>query len=118
MENINTAELLIRLGVGIVMVLFGLSQMKSPEKWLQYIPKFFQFIMPVRPTSFMRAHSLGNLGLGAWLMIGGGGTWSIWISILWWISILPSAFYHAYTTGLRDFAIIMALIALLVLNRS
>lgn len=116
MDKIDTARLLIRLGVGIVMLLFGLSQIKSPAKWLGYIPGFLKFIMPIRPTSFMRLHSLGNIVLGGLLVSSFWQPVSIWLALIWWGTILPFAFYYGYTTGLRDFAIIMALVSLLLLS--
>lgn len=116
MDNIDTATLLIRLGVGGVMLLFGISQIKSPEKWLKYMPSLIRFLMPIKPESFMRIHSLGNLGLGLLLITGLLQPLSIGLALAWWIWVLPFAFSYDYTVGLRDFAIIMALAALLVLN--
>jgi uncharacterized protein YjeT (DUF2065 family) len=116
MDNIDTASLLIRGGIGLVMVLFGLSQLRKPEKWLKYIPKLIQFLMPVKPESFMRVHSLGNISLGLLLLTGLFQPLTIWLAIAWWIWVSPFAFYYEVTVGLRDFAIIMALVALLVLQ--
>jgi hypothetical protein len=116
MQDVEVAALLIRLVVGVVMVLFGISQMRSPEKWLKYIPGLLRFIMPIKPASFMRIHSLGNLGLGLLLASGLWQPASIWLALVWWILVLPFAFYYEYTVGLRDAAIIMALIALLVMQ--
>lgn len=116
MDNAETAALLIRIGVGTVMIAFGLSQQFSPHKWLDYMPWLIRFIMPISPVHFMRLHSLGNLGLGILLL---GGVWlpaALWLVLVWWIAILPFAFYKDFTIGLRDFAIIMSLIALLVLT--
>jgi hypothetical protein len=115
MDHVEVAALLIRLGVGIVMVSFGLYQVTKPETWLKYIPKPLQFIMPFKPTSFMRIHALGNIGLGLLLAIGIWQPVSVWLALLWWAWVLPFAFYAELTMGLRDFAIIMALIALLLL---
>lgn len=116
MDHVQTASLLIRLGVGVVMVLFGLSQLRSPELWLTYIPRIIRFFMPMEPKIFMRIHSLGNLGLGLLLCLGIWFPVILWITIFWWISILPFAFYYEYTVGLRDVSIILALIALLMLH--
>lgn len=116
MDTIDTASLLLRLGVGVVMLLFGISQVKSPEKWLKYIPGLIRFLMPVKPESFMRIHSFGNLGLGFLLVSGLFQPVSIWLALVWWLWVLPFAFFYEYTVGLRDLAIIMALLALLALN--
>lgn len=117
MNDSETAALLIRIGVGTVMVAYGVSQQLSPHKWLDYMPGLVSFIMPIRPASYIRIHSLGNLGLGILLL---GGLWmpaALWLVLAWWIWILPFAFYKDFTIGLRDSAIIMSLIALLVLTK-
>lgn len=115
MNNTEIADLMIRLGVGITQVVFGLSQQRSPEAWLGYIPRPLRYIMPIKPTTFMRIHSLGNIGLGAWLVSGLAQPAAVWCSLLWWAWILPFAFYRALAIGMRDFTIIIALIALLTL---
>jgi hypothetical protein len=115
MTHIEVAALLIRLGIGFNMVVFGLHQMWKPEKWLHYIPKFLQFIMPVKSTSFLRSHGCINFALGILLMIGVWQPAITWISIFWWGSILPFAFLVDFAIGLRDLSIIMALVALLLL---
>jgi hypothetical protein len=117
MNDTETAIVLIRVGVGIVQIAFGLSQQFAPEKWLCYIPGFLRFIMPIKPTTFMRVHSLGNLSLGLLLVSGLWMPTAIWLALGWWIWILPFAFYKDMTIGLRDFAIIMSLITLLVLSK-
>jgi hypothetical protein len=116
MDFVETASLLIRLGIGFNMVVFGLSQLRSPQKWLPYMPKIIQFLMPIKPTSFMRIHSFGNIILGLLLMIGLWQPVSIWLALLWWASILPFAFLYEFGVGIRDLSIVMCLIALLVLQ--
>ncbi|HSH18203.1 MAG TPA: hypothetical protein VK978_02370 [Candidatus Saccharimonadales bacterium] len=116
MDNVETASLLIRLSIGIVMVLFGISQIKAPQQWLDYIPGFIRFLMPVKPASFMRLHGLGNLSLGLLLMSGWLQPLSLWLALAWWAWVLPFAFFYNWTVGLRDFAIIMALATLLLVR--
>lgn len=115
MNSVHTAELLIRLGIGIVMILFGLNQILKPAKWQVYIPGFLRFIMPFKPTSFLRLHGSLNVLFGILLAVGIWQPVSIWIAAIWWTAILPFAFFYAYSVGLRDAAIIMSLVALLVL---
>lgn len=116
MSDIETAELIIRLSIGLAMIVFGASQMKSPEKWLKYMPGIIRFLMPIKPTSFMRMHSVGNISLGFLLAAGLFQPVSIWMALLWWIWVSPFAFYYEFTVGLRDLAIIMSLVSLLLLR--
>ncbi len=106
------AELLIRLSVGIVMVIFGLTQIKQPDKWLRYMPGIVRFILPLQPTTFLRIHGLGNVSLGLLLMSGLAQPVSACLALAWWIFVTPFAAYYDWTVGLRDFAISMALLAL------
>lgn len=117
MDDAETAALLIRIGVGTVMIAFGASQFRSPHKWLDYMPRFVRFILPIEPAAFMRVHSLSNLVLGILLLSGLWMPAALGFVLAWWIAILPFAFYKDFTIGLRDFAIIMALIAMLVLTQ-
>lgn len=116
MTRVEVAALLIRLGVGIVMALFGISQMKSPEPWLRYIPRFFRFIMPVKPTGFMRLHGFLNIALGVLLAASIWQPAMTWICAIWWLTITPFAFYYEFSVGLRDLAIIMSLVAVIVIG--
>lgn len=116
MNDIAAADLLIRVGVGIVMVAFGINQIASPVNWLKYIPRLVRFIMPIDSRVFMRLHGTGNVTLGLFLASGLLQPLSIWTALLWWLWILPFAAYYDRTIGLRDFAIIVSLAALLVLN--
>jgi hypothetical protein len=117
MESAETAAILIRIGVGIVQAVFGISQFKSPHKWTSYMPGLIRFILPVSPETFMRVHAMGNLALGILLLAGLWMPVTIWLALAWWIWILPFAFYKDFSIGMRDTAIIMSLIALLVLIR-
>ncbi|MDB5181361.1 MAG: hypothetical protein JWP13_124 [Candidatus Saccharibacteria bacterium] len=80
------------------------------------MPGIVRFLMPVKPSSFMRVHGIGNLALGILLVSGLFQPVSIWLALLWWAWVSPFAFYYEFTVGLRDLAIIMALISLLILG--
>lgn len=116
MTDSEIAGLLIRFGVGLVMIVFGINQMRSPTGWLAYMPPFVRFILPIDSKLFMRMHGVTNLVLGALLL---SGLWlpvAACIALAWWIWILPFATYYHWTVGLRDLAIILALLALVYLS--
>lgn len=115
MDDYKIAELLIRFGVGIVMVVFGLHQIKSPASWQHYIPGLVRFMMPISSSTFMRLHGSGNVSLGLLLMSGLIQPVSACLALAWWLWVLPFAAYYDWTVGLRDFAIAMALLALVYL---
>lgn len=111
----DVAIMLIRYGAALTMVVFGISQMLNPNKWIDYIPESLRKISPIQPQTTMRLHAIGNVLLGLWLISGMYIEIALWANIIWWISILPFAFIKEWTIGLRDVSIIMALIAALAL---
>lgn len=116
MDDREIAELLIRIGVGGVMILFGIWQVTKPVDWLKYIPPIIRFLMPFAPTSFMRLHGTGNILLGLLLAAGLLQPVSIWLALAWWAFVTPFAFFAEASMGLRDIAIILSLVALLIIN--
>jgi hypothetical protein len=115
MTEVQIARLLIHLSIGFVMVCFGISQFIKPKIWLGYIPKWLAFVMPIKSTTFMREHALGNFFIGLLFMIGVWPMVMAWIAGIWWLSILPFALLYDKYIGLRDLAIIMAIVADIVL---
>jgi uncharacterized membrane protein YphA (DoxX/SURF4 family) len=116
MHEVHTAILLIRLSIGLTMACFGLSQLINPKGWLGYIPEWLEVLMPMKPTSFMREHALGNFFLGLLFVI---GVWPVvvaWIVAAWWLSILPFALRYDRYIGLRDISIICATLADIALH--
>ncbi len=109
--------LLIRMGTALTMVLFGLNQFFSPQKWIDYIPGWMRKLSPMQPQTTMRIHSLGNIFLGIWLALGFAPVLGAWINIIWWASILPFAFMKDWRIGLRDLSITFSLIALLLVYK-
>lgn len=90
--------------------------MLKPEAGLVYIPKPLKFISPLKPASIMRTHSLGNLCLGLLLTSGLFQPVSLWLVLTWWRFVLPLCARIDITDGLRDFAIITTIVALIILR--
>lgn len=106
----------LRIGVGTVMVVYGLSQIVRPSEWYRYIPPFIDRILP--EPWFMRSHGAFNVGLGLVFMSGWRPVYVSYATLAWWLTILPFAFYEDWHSGMRDFAIIMAVIAVIALVRN
>jgi hypothetical protein len=111
----ETAKLLIHLGTGLAMIAFGAHQIARPQHWLDYLPRWFRQLSPLQDNVFMRVHGTGNLLLGLWLFSGLYAPVAAWLSLIWWISILPFALFRDWRDGMRDIAIICGLIAYIVL---
>lgn len=107
----------LRLGVSLAMLAFGLNQFLSPKTWVkQYLPTWFQKLLLLPPITFMRLHALGNLALGSLFLLGlFPGLIPLFV-LVWWLTILPFAFWHDWTIGLRDLAIILAVLSYFLIS--
>ena len=106
-------KLLLKLGPSLMMILFGIDQIINPEVWLPFIPSWLLQISPLSPTAIMRSHALINVILGFLLLSGWRDTTVIWVTILWFVSIIPFTLIVDWTIAVRDFAVLLGLIALL-----
>lgn len=117
MQRYLDPRFLLRLGPSLVMILFGLNQMYSPQNWFKYIPDWVQN-WNISPQTLMYVHAAINVLLGVLLLSGWNAVTITTLSIIWFLSILPFAFMADWTVALRDFAIILSMCALLVLVMS
>jgi hypothetical protein len=116
-KKMETAIYLIRYGVALTMLAYGIHQFINPGQWLHYIPEWLKKILFISPETFMRSHALGNFLIGIWLV---SGLWELTgaiVALVWWISVLPFAFRVQWDIGMRDLSIIAALSALIALLR-
>jgi len=106
-------KLLLRLGPAMVMIIFGLHQLTSPDYWYKFVPQW----LPVDHQSFMRLHALGNIALGVWLLSGVKLYWSTFVALIWFLTISSVALTVQWDIGVRDLAISSGLAGLLLLAR-
>lgn len=111
----NKALQTLRIGVGTVMVVYGLSQVGRPTEWYKYVPPWLSKLLPMPESWLMRSHGAINVGLGLVFMSGLRPVFVSYATLAWWLSILPFAFYEDWQSGMRDFAIIMAVVAVILL---
>jgi hypothetical protein len=60
----------------------------------------------------MKEHGAANFVLGGLLLLNIKPEWLYWIVLVWWLSILPFAFYEDWRSGMRDVVIIAGIIGL------
>lgn len=104
---------LLRLAPALTMLVFGIHQIRKPEPWFEYVPQWFQRIVPTGP--FMRVHGLGNVLLALFLVSGFYPLAAAWLTFIWFLTIVPNAFMDSWKTGMRDLAITISLLALIFL---
>jgi hypothetical protein len=107
-------ELVLRLSIAVTMIAFGIEQVGWPRRWLEYLPPQLAAVIPLKETMVMRLHGTINMILGVWFLLGIGFLVSSWLTLLWWVSILPFAFYRNWRIGLRDVAITAGILMLAV----
>lgn len=96
------------------MISFGLSQMLSPRCWIHYVPKLVDGLLPISKRSVIRLHGTGNLSLGVILLVGYGFR-PVWtMNAAWWANVAIMCGRKDWKTGLRDMAILSAIIGLLI----
>jgi hypothetical protein len=108
----ETGTLLVRLSVAVLMVSYGIHQIIRPQAWLSYIPAWLQKLLPMSTRTFMKEHGAANFVLGGLLLLNIKPEWLYWIVLVWWLSILPFAFYEDWRSGMRDVVIIAGIIGL------
>jgi uncharacterized membrane protein YphA (DoxX/SURF4 family) len=104
---------LLRVGIALVMVVFGINQLANTKAWLEYIPEFVRKISPLSPETQMRWHALGNIVFGLFLVAGNFYPLiAAWVALIWWLTILPFAF-KKWDIGMRDLTTTISIIALI-----
>jgi uncharacterized membrane protein len=108
-----TAEFVLRFGVSLIMIVFGMHQFLKPRNWLEYLPKWLEDLIPLKPETDLRIHALGNIIFGILFLIIPSSVVMGWIVLIWWLTILPFAFRKNWAIGMRDLTIIFSIIAYL-----
>ncbi len=106
--------LLLRTSIATTMIAYGVHQIARPVRWLSYVPQQLQSLLPMRSTVFMREHGAANTGLGVLFLLNVKPHLLYWAVLMWWLSILPFAFYEDWRTGMRDTIVVVSIIGLVV----
>ncbi len=104
------APILLRFGVGIVFLIFGIDKFIHVNSWLAYIPSWAGKVIPIDLTVFMYTQGVLETLLGLFLII---GFWSRTVSFpcaLHLLGIIAVLGYNEITV--RDFGLFMASLAL------
>ncbi len=112
-----SAELALRIGLGVVTLVFGMSQLRDWKPWQAYVPAWLHWAQFPSEALFWRSHALLNVLLGVALF---GGFYLQWIALFLtaWLGIIT--FVTLFTdkqTSVRDFGLASAALALWFLAR-
>lgn len=108
----KTVQLILRLGLAIVFISFGVDQLVHGEVWFAYLPSFLHWIAFGNHAFFMQMHALGNIALGILLLTGYFHPWVAGFATVWLASITIATFFVDWTIAVRDLGLAATALAL------
>lgn len=110
----DKAKGVLRMGMAIVFISFGLMQFSAPDSWTGFIPQIIQNIafnvFGLTAVNFVLANSFVEITLGLFLLLGIYTRFSSFILGLHLAFITVSIGFSA--TGVRDFGLTIATIVI------
>lgn len=102
------SPIVLRIGLGLVMLWFGSQQIINPASWVGYLPEWIDKL-PISPTSFVYMNGWFEVILGILLIKGFYTRIVAGLLSLHLLSITLTVGYNEI--GVRDFGLSMALIS-------
>ncbi len=109
MDNYSKyAPMILRYGLALVFLWFGISQLLDPEMWIGYLPGFLQSMS--NPSVFIYANAVFEIVASILLIF---GIWTRWVSGLLALHLAGiTATIGLTSVGVRDFGLTIAAFAL------
>jgi uncharacterized membrane protein YphA (DoxX/SURF4 family) len=104
------SSLALRLGLGILFLLFGIGQLTNTTYWLSFLPPWASGYLPVSPDLFMKMNGVLELILAFFILLGLFTRVFSALAGLHMLSIIAAVGYN--DISVRDFAVFMACLAL------
>lgn len=99
----------LQIGLGLVMVWFGLQQITSPTSWIGYLPEFVNSL-PISEITFVSFNGWFEVVFGILLI---AGFYTRIVTGLLSLHLLGITFTVGYNEiGVRDFGLSMALVSI------
>ena len=103
-------SLILRIGLGLVLLWFGVSEIVDPETWSSYVPMMVQSLLPISVNLFVTLHGIFEVLLAVLLLVGYAQRIVRVVAVLHLVSITIGVGYNEI--GVRDFGLVMAALAL------
>lgn len=114
MAKEKLASLFLRIGLAFVFSYAAISALIIPEAWIGYYPDFIRGIVPDK--ILLAFHSIAEIVLAIWLLIGKKVFYASVLSAFWMLGIVLGTL-DIFLVTFRDVAIILSAIALAILNK-
>ncbi|MDO8425131.1 MAG: DoxX family membrane protein [bacterium] len=110
----SAAALLLRLGLGAVLLIFGYGKIADTVSWLGFVPPWMIGLLPMDPVQFLRVVGVAEVLLGVLLVVGWRVRIVAAVVALHLLTILAAV--ARGDLAVRDFGLFMAAAALGVLG--
>lgn len=109
-ENLSSyAPVILRIGVCLVYLWFGISQLTNPAMWTSYIPDYAIRLAPLSAEQLVLANGIAEVILAALILLGYRVRIFAALLALHALHILVTVGYSAI--GVRDFGIFVAVLS-------
>ncbi|MEK6899576.1 MAG: DoxX family membrane protein [Nanoarchaeota archaeon] len=107
LEKLSTySPLVLRIGIALVFLWFGFSQIKNPAGWTKMVPSYLQALMPFSPSTLIYFNGVLEIILAALLLLGLYTRLVAFLLSLHLLHIVTIVGYGA--VGARDLALTIA----------
>ncbi len=103
------APAVVRIGIALVFLWFGSSQISSPANWTGMIPNYAMNILPLPPETLVVMHGLFEIVFGVLLLIGFQTRLAASLLTLNLVHIIFVVGYN--DIGIRDFGLFTAMVS-------
>src|SRR3989344_118217 len=107
--------IILRIGIGLVIIYFGLQQISDPSAWTAYLPRWIENL-PVSDINFVYLNGYFELIFGALLILGFQTRIVSFLLSLHMLGIVLTVGYNEI--GVRDFGIFVAVFAVFLHGQS
>ncbi len=102
----DISKAVLRVGLAIVFLYFGFSQIQSPDNWIGYLPEFLRTLDNITPNNIIMINGFMELTLGIYLLI---GLYTRFASAILGLHLIGIVFSIGMSpVGIRDFGLTIA----------
>lgn len=113
-KNYELSNKILRIGLGITILWFGISQLLSPNNWIGYLPNWAFSLSFISTTTLVYLNGIFEIILALLLIF---NQFSKNISILLSLHLILIIFHLGYNDiAIRDFGILVGFIALIFIS--
>ena len=110
-ENKDYSVFIVRIGLALVLLWFGIDEILNPEDWFGYVPSYISSNLPFSLDFFISLNGIFEIIIGVFLLIGLYTRIIAFIAALHLLSITIAVGYNEI--GVRDFGLTMMAISLI-----